>query len=151
MSCRPRLVAERLRLFGAHVIGLRASTRPCDQVDEQITFDDIDQALGCADFVCIHVPKTAETENLVDARFLSRMKPTARLVNTSRGAQVDEAALIDAIERGTIAGAYLDMFREEPLPANSPLWERRRTYKKSNRRRLTTPKPRRVKTSKICS
>ena len=118
-----RLVAERLRLFGAHVIGLRASARPCDQVDEQITFDGLDQALARADYVCIHVPKTDATENLVDARFLSRMKPGARLVNTSRGAQVDEAALIEAIERGALAGAYLDVFREEPLPADSPLWD----------------------------
>jgi phosphoglycerate dehydrogenase-like enzyme len=118
-----RLVAERMRVFGAHVIGARRTARPCDAVDEQISMADLPEALPRADYVCIHVPNTAETQNLVDAAFLSRMKPSARLVNTARGAQVDEEALCAALRERRIAGAYLDVFRTEPLPADSAFWD----------------------------
>ncbi len=117
------LVAQRLRAFGAYVIGARRSSRPCAEVDEQIAMSDLHEALPRADYVCIHVPNTEETQNLVDAAFLQHMKPTARLINTARGAQVDEAALIAALRAGQIAGAYLDVFRTEPLPDASPLWD----------------------------
>ncbi|MBK0326108.1 D-2-hydroxyacid dehydrogenase [Rhodobacteraceae bacterium F11138] len=117
------LVAQRLRTFGAYVIGARRSLRPCADVDEQIAMADLHDALPRADYVCIHVPNTDETQNLVDAAFLKRMKPTARLINTARGAQVDEAALVAALRAGQIAGAYLDVFRTEPLPAESSFWD----------------------------
>lgn len=117
------LVAERLRVFGAHVIGARRSARPCAAVDELVPMDRLAEHLPRADYVCIHVPNTADTRHLVDAAFLSRMKPGARLVNTARGAQVDEAALIGALRSGHLAGAYLDVFETEPLPEGSPLWD----------------------------
>ena len=116
-------VAERLSMFGAHVIGARKSSRPCDQVDEQILMDEVPDALPRADYVCIHVPNTDETQNMVDAAFLARMKPEAVLVNTARGAQVDEAALIIALQNKSIGGAYLDVFREEPLAPDSQFWD----------------------------
>ncbi|WP_306152016.1 D-2-hydroxyacid dehydrogenase [Roseovarius sp. MMSF_3281] len=117
------LVANRMRMFGAHVIGARRTARACDEVDEQVAMSDVPEVLPRADYVCIHVPNTEETQNLVDAEFLSRMKPTARLINTARGAQADEAALISALQERRIAGAYLDVFRTEPLPADSPFWD----------------------------
>lgn len=74
-----------------------------------------------ADIFSLNLPLTKETYHLVDAAVLKQMKPTAILINTARGAVVDEAALCDALEEGRIAGAGLDVFETEPLPADSPL------------------------------
>jgi D-3-phosphoglycerate dehydrogenase / 2-oxoglutarate reductase len=74
-----------------------------------------------ADFITLHLPRTPDTENLVDAALLRTMKPTARLVNCARGGIVDEEALADALNAGTIAGAALDVYANEPLEADSPL------------------------------
>jgi phosphoglycerate dehydrogenase-like enzyme len=74
-----------------------------------------------ADFVCVNCPLTPETRHLIGAAELGLMKPTAYLVNTARGPIVDEAALARALAEGSIAGAALDVFEEEPLPAGSPL------------------------------
>jgi phosphoglycerate dehydrogenase-like enzyme len=75
-----------------------------------------------ADFVALTCPLTRETENLIDAAALARMKPSAYLVNVARGRVVDEAALIEALASERIAGAGLDVTVEEPLAASSPLW-----------------------------
>ncbi len=80
-----------------------------------------DELFTKADIVTIHLRLSARTRNLVTARELALMKPTAYLVNTSRGPIVNEAALIDALRRKAIAGAALDVFDQEPLPANHPL------------------------------
>jgi lactate dehydrogenase-like 2-hydroxyacid dehydrogenase len=74
----------------------------------------LDELLETADVVSVHAPLSPETRHLIDARALARMKPTAFLVNTSRGAVVDEAALVDAVRDGTIAGAGLDVYEREP-------------------------------------
>ncbi len=81
----------------------------------------LDELLQRADFVSLHAPLTAETRNLIDARRLGLMKRTAFLVNTARGGLVDEPALVEALERGTIAGAGLDVVAIEPLPETSRL------------------------------
>jgi D-3-phosphoglycerate dehydrogenase / 2-oxoglutarate reductase len=78
-------------------------------------------ALGRADVVTLHVPLTAETQHMIDAGAIAAMRPGARLVNTCRGGLVDERALADALERGHLAGAGLDVFEAEPPPAESPL------------------------------
>ena len=75
-----------------------------------------------ADFVSLHALVTKETENMVGAAELALMKPTAYLINAGRGELVDEAALIDALKAGTIAGAILDVFKEEPPQINNPLF-----------------------------
>ena len=75
-----------------------------------------------ADFVALTCPLTPETENLIDARALAAMKPSAYLVNVARGRVVNEPALVEALEQKRIAGAALDCVWEEPLPATSPLW-----------------------------
>jgi D-3-phosphoglycerate dehydrogenase / 2-oxoglutarate reductase len=74
-----------------------------------------------ADYITLHLPRTPDTENLVNAELLRTMKPTARLVNCARGGIVDEAALAEAVEAGVIAGAALDVYAKEPLAAESPL------------------------------
>jgi phosphoglycerate dehydrogenase-like enzyme len=79
--------------------------------------------LGEADVVLDVLPLTTETRHRFDATAFAAMRRTARFVNVGRGATVDEAALIDALRRGAIAGAALDVFEEEPLPVSSPLWE----------------------------
>lgn len=83
-----------------------------------VTKDDL---LKQADFVTIHLRLSARTQALIGARELALMKPTALLLNTSRGPIVDERALVQAIDRGIIGGAGLDVFDEEPLPLNHPL------------------------------
>jgi phosphoglycerate dehydrogenase-like enzyme len=80
------------------------------------------ELLAEADIVALTCPLTPETENLIDARALAAMRPTAHLINVARGRVVDEAALVAALEQGRIAAAGLDVTREEPLPASSPLW-----------------------------
>lgn len=75
---------------------------------------ELDEMLGASDFVTIHTPHTEQTEHVIDARRLALLKPGAYLINTSRGSAIDEAALIDALEAGSIAGAGLDVFEHEP-------------------------------------
>lgn len=82
---------------------------------------DLDAVLSRSDAVTLHVPLTDDTRNLLDTRRLALMKPGAVLVNTARGGIVDEAALADALKRGHLRGAAVDVFEQEPLPAGSPL------------------------------
>ena len=77
--------------------------------------------LGAADFITIHVSLTPETRHLINERSLNQLKPDCRIVNTSRGAVIDETALADALSQGRLGGAALDVFEEEPLPADHPL------------------------------
>lgn len=74
------------------------------------------------DFVVITLPFTPDTQNLVNEKILKTMKPTAYLINVGRGGIVDETALVEALRQGEIAGAAMDVFETEPLPANHPLW-----------------------------
>jgi len=78
-------------------------------------------ALGQGDFVSLHTNLTLQSQHLIGARELAQMKPTAYLVNTSRGGVVDQAALYEALRAGRIAGAALDVLEEEPPPADEPL------------------------------
>jgi D-3-phosphoglycerate dehydrogenase / 2-oxoglutarate reductase len=84
---------------------------------------DLDEAVARADFITIHCPKTPETTGMFNAARIGKMKRSAFLVNTARGGIVDEKALYDALKGGRIAGAALDVFHIEPLPADSPLWD----------------------------
>ncbi len=86
-----------------------------------ITFTDLDDLLAQSDFVSVHAPSTPETRGLFNAERFARMKPTAYFINTARGALVDEAALINALEAEQIVGAAIDVYRQEPLPPDHPL------------------------------
>ena len=87
----------------------------------QVKLMPIEDLFQKADYVSLHLPRTPETENLVDATLLASMKPTARLVNCARGGIIDESALAEAINTGVIAGAGLDVYATEPLSKDSPL------------------------------
>lgn len=82
---------------------------------------DLDTLLAQADIISVHVPLGPTTRGLIGAAQLARMKPTAYLVNTSRGPIIDEAALAQALQAGQLYGAALDVFEQEPLPLDSPL------------------------------
>jgi D-3-phosphoglycerate dehydrogenase / 2-oxoglutarate reductase len=82
---------------------------------------DLDAAIARADFITVHCPKNAETTNLFDAARLKRMKPSAYIVNTARGGIINEPALAAALAAGTIAGAGVEVFEQEPAPRDHPL------------------------------
>ena len=116
-------LASRARALGLHVIALRRRPQPDPApADEQWGADRLFELLSCSDFVVLAPPLTAETRGLIGREALRHMKPTAVLVNLGRGGLLDEEALIEALREGRIAGAALDVFREEPLPESSPLW-----------------------------
>jgi D-3-phosphoglycerate dehydrogenase len=81
----------------------------------------IDEIAAASDFVSVHVPHLPETDKIINAAFLRKMKPSAFLINTSRGGTVDEPALIGALKEGVIAGAGLDVFQIEPMTADNEL------------------------------
>ncbi|KEF43095.1 MAG: 3-phosphoglycerate dehydrogenase [Cyanobium sp. CACIAM 14] len=87
----------------------------------QVRLLPLPQLFAEADYISLHLPRTPDTENLVNAELLATMKPTARLVNCARGGIIDEQALAEAVEHRVIAGAALDVYATEPLPADSPL------------------------------
>jgi phosphoglycerate dehydrogenase-like enzyme len=112
-----------LRSVGMRVRGVARTARPPDDVFESIVGPDgLRAELATADHVVNVLPITPATRRLFGAPEFAAMKPTAVFVNIGRGATVDEPALILALERGVIAGAALDVFEEEPLPADNPLW-----------------------------
>jgi len=117
-------VAERSAAFGATVRGMRRHppAAPPPPFEAVVGPPGLDDLLSWADWVVLAVPHTPDTERLIGARELGLMQTDAYLVNIARGSVVDEAELIDALRRGTIAGAALDVFDEEPLPPSSPLW-----------------------------
>ena len=121
------LIAEYLapicKLFGMTVIGITGSPRPAPGFDRMVARDDLVKIAGELDFLVTLVPMSAQTRNIVGEKVFAAMKPSAYLVNVARGGVVDEQALIAALDAGQIAGAALDVYAQEPLPADSPLWK----------------------------
>lgn len=121
------LIAEYLapicKAFNMTVVGITGSPRDTKGFDRMVHRDDLINVAPDLDFLVALIPMSAETRNIVGEKVFKAMKPTAYLVNVARGGVVDEAALIKALEAGEIAGAGLDVFAEEPLPSDSPLWK----------------------------
>lgn len=116
-------VSTRARALGARVIGVRRRPDPTAPVDRLVTPDALTEVLPAADVIALCAPANASTTHLVDDEFLSHTKAEALLVNIGRGALVDEAALVRALDAGRLGAAVLDVFETEPLPADSPLWD----------------------------
>jgi phosphoglycerate dehydrogenase-like enzyme len=114
-------VAKIGRAFEMDVIAWSQNLTAARATELGATLVTKDELLVRSDVVSVHLVLSDRTRGLLGARDLARMKPTAYLVNTSRGPIVDEAALVDAVRKGTIAGAGLDVYDEEPLPLDHPL------------------------------
>lgn len=117
-----REIARLARQFGLRVVGVRRSGAPSDAVDEQHTPEQLAALLPKCDWLVLACPLTEETRGVIDAAMLARLPRGARVINICRGEVIDENALIGALESGHLGGAYLDVFAEEPLPPQSPLW-----------------------------
>ena len=120
-----RASARALRALGLHVRGVRRYPAPDDDVDEIFGRDALHDALKDADFLVIAAPLTAETRGMIGGAELDCLKTGAGVVNIGRGPILDEDALRRRLATGRIGGAVLDVFAEEPLPADSPLWTAR--------------------------
>jgi glycerate dehydrogenase len=116
-----RATAELARAFGIHVLAYDQRPDPAAAAAAGVELTGLDDLLARGDVVSLHCPMTPQTQHMVDARWLAKMKPTAFLINTSRGGLVDAAALAEALAAGRIAGAGLDVLEVEPPPAGNPL------------------------------
>jgi glyoxylate reductase len=114
-------VARRAHGFGMKIIYTDVVRRPDLESELGAEYAGFDELLKESDIVSIHVPLLPSTRHFVGKKELKLMKPTAVIINTSRGLTIDQGALIEALEEGWIAGAGLDVFEEEPLPSESRL------------------------------
>lgn len=108
--------------LGMHVIGTKRRPTRIPNVAEVLPPSQTDEVLAQSDFVLLLLPATPDTENFIDAKRLARMKPSAWLLNFGRGQIVNDADLMAATKEKKIAGALLDVFRQEPLPSEHPFW-----------------------------
>jgi phosphoglycerate dehydrogenase-like enzyme len=117
-----RAIARLLRPFGVRLLGVRRHPAAVEEVDRVYPLDELPEFLAELAALVIAAPLTSETRGMIGEKELGQLRPGALLVNVARGAIVDEDALVAALRAGHLAGAALDVFGEEPLPATSPLW-----------------------------
>jgi phosphoglycerate dehydrogenase-like enzyme len=118
-----REVARKAAALDIRVIGAKRTPEPVPHVERVYGPDEMPQLLGASDFVVLLLPDTDATENIMNAQRLRAMKKSAWLLNFGRGGLIVDADLIEAVRSKTIAGAVLDVFREEPLPTSHPFWQ----------------------------
>jgi D-3-phosphoglycerate dehydrogenase len=116
-----RVVASRARAMGMHIVAYDPFIASEHARDLEVELASLDEVYASADFLTIHTPLTAETRSLIDREALAKMKQGAHIINCARGGLVDEQALYDAITAGSIAGAALEVFVEEPPPSGHKL------------------------------
>ena len=117
-------IARLAQALGLHVIGIRRRPRAAhDHLDELHSPSALNDVLPRADWLVLACPLTDETRGLITAARLACLPPSAHVLNVARGQIIDEPALLAALRDNRLAGAYLDVFAEEPLPADSPLWD----------------------------
>ena len=116
-------LARKASALEMHVIGTKRTPGAVPHVERVYGPGETDEVLKASDFVVLLLPSTADTENFINAKRLRTMKPTAWLLNFARGALIVDADLIAAVQSKTIAGAVLDVFRQEPLPDTHPFWK----------------------------
>ena len=115
-------IAKRAKAFGMQTLGVATTLRQQEEFDEMFDRSKMDEVIQRSDYLVVITPLTEETKGLIGAREIGRMKPNAVLINISRGAVVDEDALLAALQSRTIRGAGLDVFNVEPLPEDHPYW-----------------------------
>jgi phosphoglycerate dehydrogenase-like enzyme len=117
-------VASLARAFGSRVLAVRRrpNAEPVEGVEMLGSLEALPRLLASSDFIVLALPLTAETESVVNDESLAQVKPGAWIINVARGGLVDEAAMLRALRSGSIGGAVLDAFREEPLPETSPFY-----------------------------
>ena len=116
-----RVVASRARAMGMTIVAYDPFIAQEQARDLEIELAPLDEVYSRADFLTVHTPLTAETRGMINGEVFKKMKTGARIINCARGGLVDESALAEAIKNGTIAGAALDVFSQEPPPADHPL------------------------------
>ncbi|MCG6656328.1 D-2-hydroxyacid dehydrogenase [Halomonas campisalis] len=117
-------LARRAKAFDMQVAGTLRNLRPVEQVDRVVSLAEIESELARTDFLICCLPLTEETRGLVNDELLGRLKPGAVLIDISRGGVVKGDAVLKALNAGTLKGAALDVFEQQPLPKDSPLWQR---------------------------
>jgi phosphoglycerate dehydrogenase-like enzyme len=115
-------LAPRCKALGMTVVGFTSTKRELPGFDRMHLRSELLEVAKELDYLVLLVPYSDETRHIIDARVFGAMKPTSYLINLARGGIVDEDALMQALEGSQIAGAALDVFQEEPLPADHPLW-----------------------------
>lgn len=115
--------AKRLQGFDANIIGVNTKGKKVVYFNSCYPISDLEYALSQADAVVLSIPYTKETHHLLNENNIGLLKKGACLINIARGSIVKESALIDALQKGYLRGAALDVFEEEPLPGTSPIWE----------------------------
>jgi len=115
-------IAELLRAFGMRVVGVSGTPRAADGFDEVVGLDALLETAAGADYLISVLPGSPANRRRIDGSVFAAMKPTAHFISVGRGETVDEAALVEALTEGRIAGAGLDVFEKEPLASDSPLW-----------------------------
>jgi len=118
-----RGIAARAEALGMEVTGVKRTPTPVDHVDRVHPNGELHDAIADPKFVALAVPLTDDTEGMIGEPELSQMRDDAVLLNVARGPVVDQTALVDALRNDELAGAALDVFEEEPLPEDSPLWD----------------------------
>ncbi|SNX53089.1 D-2-hydroxyacid dehydrogenase [Thermoanaerobacterium sp. RBIITD] len=116
-------IARLSKEFGMKTIGVRRSGKPSKFIDEMYNDEDLLKAVSKSDYVICALPLTDDTYHMLNKEFFENMREGSYFINIGRGRVVDEKALIDALKNKKIEGAALDVFEEEPLPKNSPLWD----------------------------
>ena len=116
-------IARLARALGLYVIGVRRNAGKAGHADEIHAPDKLPELLARCDWLVIACPLTDETRGMINAALLAKLPQGARVINIARGEIVAEHALIAALQSGHVGGAYLDVFAQEPLPSDSPLWD----------------------------
>ena len=116
-------LAARCKLFGMTTIGVSGGRAQAPHFDEVHPREALVKVAARADFLVLLVPYSKDTHHLIDRTVIAAMKPSAFLVNIARGGVLDEAALVEHLQAGKIAGAALDVLSKQPLPPDSPLWK----------------------------